>query len=540
MRIDAVDLSIILTYMVLVTTVGVWLTRRRTVTGEVYFLAGRSLRWPVIGAALFASNISTIHLVGLAEGGYKYGLVLGNFEWMAAFTLVLLALVFAPFYFQLRISTLPEFLEKRYCRSTRSILACMSIVSALLIHIGISLFAGAAVFKEFFGVNIVTSVIIISLVTCLYSTLGGFKAVVFTETVGTVVLLSGAITVTLMAIFALPSAGVHSLADLQAAVKPDQLSMVHSSNKDGFAWYAIFLGYPVMGIWYWCTEQTIVQRLLGARTQRDAQNGALFAGVLKILPVFFMVLPGVVGYVLYKSELGEEGRRIFPHMVNTLMPVGLKGLVAAALVAALMSSIGGALNSVGTLVAIDLVKHFRPRTSDAGQVRIGAISSVVVMLLAMCWSTQCDKFGSIFEAVIKMPAQLLAPPITTVFVWGVFWRRGTKQAALTTLMVGFIYGIIAFVIDLPMFGDIQWISDSQNGLGICPMMQAWWNFCLCSVIFFLSSLLTPKPDAAVMEKLTWCSPLKVIFHGKLTGAGDPRVLAAGLVTIVVMLYYIFR
>src|SRR5208282_1505316 len=137
MRIDAVDLSIILTYMVLVTTVGVWLTRRRTVTGEVYFLAGRSLRWPVIGAALFASNISTIHLVGLAEGGYKYGLVLGNFEWMAAFTLVLLALVFAPFYFQLRISTLPEFLEKRYCRSTRSILACMSIVSALLIHIGI-------------------------------------------------------------------------------------------------------------------------------------------------------------------------------------------------------------------------------------------------------------------------------------------------------------------------------------------------------------------------------------------------------------------
>jgi SSS family solute:Na+ symporter len=306
--------------------------------------------------------------------------------------------------------------------------------------------------------------------------------------------------------------------------------------KDGYAWYAILLGYPILGIWYWCTEQTIVQRMLGARTQTDAQNGALFAGVLKILPVFFLVLPGVLGYVLFKQQIGDMARTTFPYMVNALIPVGLKGLVAAALVAALMSSVGGALNSVGTLVAIDLVKHFRPQTTDSAQVRIGAFSSVVVMILAMAWSTQGGRFGSIFEAINKMPAQFLAPPITTVFLWGVFWRRGTKQAALTTLILGFAMGLVEFVIDLPVIGDTQVIT---KGLGVSFMMQAWWNFCICSVIYVITSLLTPRPDPAQIESLTWSNPLKVIFHGKPTRVGDPRIVAAVLFAAMIVLYCIF-
>jgi SSS family solute:Na+ symporter len=537
MSIAPVDLAIIVIYMAVITSVGVWLARRKKLTGEVYFLAGRSLRWPVIGTALFASNISTIHLVGLAEGGYKYGLVLGNFEWMATFTLIALALVFAPFYFRSQISTLPEFLERRYSPAARSILAVMAVMSALLIHIGISLFAGAAVFKAFFGIDIVASIVVIAAVTGLYTALGGLKAVVFTETVGTFVLLSGAITVTTLSILALPGAGVHSLADFRAAVKPDQLSMLHSSNRDGFGWYAILLGYPILGVWCWCTDQTIVQRMLGARTQRDAQNGALFAGVLKTLPVFFMVLPGVIGYVLYRGHIGEDARQTFPYMCNTLLPLGLKGLVAAALVAALMSSIGAALNSVGTLVAIDLVKHFRPATSDSAQIRIGALSSVAVMALAMAWSTQGAKFGSIFEAINKMPAQFLAPPITTVFVWGVFWRRGTHQAALATLLLGFSLGMVEFLVDLPIVGNTQLIT---QGLGISFMMQAWWNFCICSVIYVVASLVTPAPEMARIESLTWTNPLGVILYGRPTGASDPRVLASAIVVAMAGLYYVFR
>jgi len=537
MKIAPVDLGIILVYIVLITAIGVWMVRRKRVTGEVYFLAGRSLRWPVIGTALFASNVSTIHLVGLAEGGYKYGLVLGNFEWMATFTLIFLALVFAPFYFRSRISTLPEFLERRYSPATRSILAVMAVISALLIHIGISLFAGAAVFKAFFGVDVVTSIVIIALVTALYTSLGGLKAVVFTETVGTFVLLAGAITVTSLAILALPGVGIHSLAEFERAVKPGQLSMLHSSNRDGYGWYAILLGYPVLGVWYWCTDQTIVQRLLGAKTERDAQLGALLAGVLKTLPLFFMVLPGVVGYVLFRAQIGDEARETFPYMCNRLLPIGLKGLVAAALVAALMSSIGAALNSVGTVVAIDLVKHFRPKTSDAAQVRIGAGCAVVVMLLAMIWSTQGAKFGSIFEAINKMPAQFLAPPITTVFLWGVFWRRGTSAAALATLLAGFSFGIVEFLLDLPLFGSEQLITD---GLGISFMMQAWWNFCLCSGIYFVVSLVTRAPALATVESLTWSSPLKVILNGRLSGPSDPRLVAAYIVAGMAALYGIFH
>lgn len=537
MNISPIDLAIIVSYMVLITTIGVWLARRRTLTGEGYFFAGRSLRWPVVGMALFASNISTIHLVGLAEGGYKYGLVLGNFEWMATFTLIALALVFAPFYFRSRISTLPEFLEKRYSPAIRTILSVMAIMSALLIHIGISLFAGAAVFKAFFGVEIITSVVAIAVVTGLYTALGGLKAVVFTESVGTFILLAGAITVTTLAIMALPRAGIHSLAAFKAAVRPNQLSMLHSSNADGFGWYAILLGYPVLGVWYWCTDQTIVQRLLGARTQQDAQNGALFAGLLKILPVFFMVLPGVVGYALYREQIGTDARETFPFMCNTLLPVGLKGLVAAALVAALMSSIGAALNSVGTLVAFDLVKHFRPRTSEAAQIRIGGLSSVVVMAIAMAWSTQGAKFGSIFEAINKMPAQFLAPPITTVFVWGVFWRRGTYQAAFATLLLGFSIGIIEFLVDLPIVGQTQMIT---QGLGISFMMQAWWNFCLCSLIFIVVSLMTAPPDLARIESLTWPNPLEVVLYGRPTGVSDPRILALAIAIGMAGLYYIFR
>ena len=540
MNISAIDLVVIVVYLVGITAAGLLAVRRQKLTGDVYFLAGRALRWPVIGAALFAANISTIHLVGLAEGGYKYGLVIGNFEWMATFTLILLALIFAPFYFKSRISTLPEFLEKRYCPTARTIMAFMAILSALLIHIGISLYAGAVVFREFFGINVVTSIVVISVITAIYTVLGGLKAVVVTETIQTVLLLGGAVAVTLLALAALPGAGIHSVAEFKAALKPDQLSMLKASNADGFGWYAILLGYPVLGVWYWCSDQTIVQRVLGARTQLDGQNGALFAGLLKILPVFFMVLPGVIAYVLFRDVIGENASETYPVMINKLVPPGLRGLIAAAMLAALMSTIAAALNSVGTLVAIDIVKHFRPQTSDAAQVRIGAISAVVVMVIAMAWSTQGGRFGSIFEAINKMPAQFLAPPITTVFVWGVFWRRGTKQAAMVTLLLGFTLGIVAFLMDLPAFGDTQWITDPQKGLGISFMMQAWWGFCLCSVLFVVTSLLTPRPDPASVANLTWTNPFQVIFHGPLTGWTDPRALAMGLLGLMVVLYAIFH
>jgi SSS family solute:Na+ symporter len=536
LAIPFLDLVIIIVYLIGILAVGILSVRKMKLTSQGYFLAGRSLRWGMVGAALFASNISTIHLVGLAASGYNEGLVWGNFEWMATFTLILLGLVFAPFYFKSRISTLPEFLEKRYSPGSRMVLAFMAIAAALFIHIGMSLYAGAAVFKQFFGIDVVTSILIISVITAIYTVLGGLKAVVVTETIQTAILVLGAVAVTLFAIFALPDQGIHNLAQLKTAVKPDQLGMLQTDNSAGLAWYAVFLGYPILGIWYWCSDQTIVQRVLGAKTQRDAQIGPLFAGLLKIFPVFIMVFPGVIGYVLFKDIIGADSNQTLPVLINQLIPTGLKGLISAGLLAALMSTIAAALNSSATLVAVDIVKRFKPKISDEKQVRIGRISAVVVMILAMAWSTQGGRNSSIFEAINAIAAHL-APPITTVFLWGVFWRRGTKQAALATLIAGFLLGAVSFMVDLPVFGDIKIITESW---GIPFMMQAWWMFCICSLLFVAVSLLTPKPDPAIVREVTWDKPIRVLAQGKIEKAGDPRLLAGLLLVVMVILYIILR
>ncbi len=535
-RIEPLDLAIIVLYLAGILAVGVLSTRSRRVTGSVFFLAGRSLKWWIVGAALFASNISTIHLVGFAASGYNEGLVWGNFEWMAGFTLVLLALVFAPFYFQSRIATLPEFLERRYSPASRSILAFMAIMAALLIHIGMSLYAGAAVFERFFGISLFTSIGIVALITVIYTVVGGLQAVVVTETIQASILILGAIIITICAIAALPAHGIHSWAQLVAAARPNQLTMIHSHDSAGLTWYAILLGYPVIGIWYWCTDQTIVQRVLGAETQRDAQIGPIFTGFLKILPVLLMVFPGVLAYVLFHNLIGTASNEALPVLIEELVPTGLRGVISAAILAALMSTIAAALNSSGTLVAVDIVKRFRPATTDRAQVLIGRVSSIVVMLLAMLWSTQGAKFSSIFAAVNSIAADL-GPPITTVFIWGVFWRRGTKEASLVTLISGFVAGATVFVLDLPAFGSEKIIT---HRWGIPFMMQAWWLFCFCTLIYVVTSLLTPPPGAQQIEGLTWENPWAVITQSKVSGISDPRILAGFLVLTLCTIYFLFR
>ena len=536
MRIPVLDLIIIVVYLAGILTIGILSVRKLKLNSQAYFLAGRSLPWGMVGAALFAANISSIHLVGLAASGYNEGMVWGNFEWMATFTLILLGLVFAPFYFKSRIETLPEFLERRYSPASRIVLAFMAIMAALFIHIGMSLFAGAAVFKQFFGIDVITSIILVSVVTAVYTILGGLRAVVVTETIQTGVLILGAVMITAFALLALPGHGIHNLAELRAAIKPDQLSMIQTHSTAGLNWYAVLLGYPILGVWYWCSDQTIVQRVLGARSQKDAQLGPLFAGGLKILPVFIMVFPGVLGYVLFRDVIGPDSNQTLPVLINQLIPTGFKGLISAGLLAALMSTIAAALNSSATLVAVDIVGRWKPGLSDEKTVRIGRWSAVVVMLLAMAWSTQGSRYSSIFEAINAI-ASHLAPPITTVFLWGIFWRRGTKQASMITLISGFTLGAVSFLIDLPVFGTEKIIT---HKLGIPFMMQAWWMFCLCSLIFVVVSFLTPKPDPRQVEAMTWKNPLQVIAGGRLRSLADPRFLALGLLVAMALLYFILR
>lgn len=312
--------------------------------------------------------------------------------------------------------------------------------------------------------------------------------------------------------------------------------MLHTHDSAGLSWYAVLLGYPVLGIWYWCTDQTIVQRVLGARSSEDAQLGPLFAGFLKILPVFLLVLPGVIAYVLFHDIIGNESNQTLPVLIEQLIPTGVRGLITAAVLAALMSAVAAALNSIGTLVAVDIVARLRPTTSDRAQVTIGRVSSVVVMLLAMAWSTQGGRYSSIFEAINAIAADL-APPITVVFLWGVLWRRGSKEASLYTLISGFTMGTIAFILDLPVFGTEKIIT---HRWGISFMMQAWWMFCICSVIYIAVALLTPPPAPESLEGLTWDHPLAALTQEHFKGVRDPRLIATVLAVTVAVLYYIFR
>jgi solute:Na+ symporter, SSS family len=564
MNIPPIDLAVIVLYLVGIAAIGIFAGyRKQTTTGE-YFLAGRSLGWFTIGGAMFASNISTIHLVGLAAGGAKDGLVIGNFEWMACFTLILLALLFAPFYINSGVRTLPEFMERRYCPSARTFLAFIGLAGALLIHIGISLFAAAKLFESFLGIPMITTIIVLSLFTVTYTALGGLKAVVMTENIQVCLLLGGATLVTVLGLRALPGVGVHDVATFKEAVAPGQLNMLQpiinaQGHLNQFSWLGVLLGYPILGIWYWCADQTHVQRVLGAKSLKAGQNGALFAGFLKITPVFLMVFPGVIGYVLWQKGafqlLNVAGTNLpdyntmLPALINHLVPVGLKGLLAASMAAALMSCMAAALNSCATLISLDIVKRLRPATPDTRVVMIGRITTGVIMVLAMLWSTQGDQFGTIFEAINKIP-MTFAPAVTTVFVLGVLWKRGTKQAAMTTLYAGSIIGVIYFVLDLPGVGKMVLagkahegfgglVTDSAQGLGIPFLLVGPVIAVLCVIIYLITSLLTPAMDRKEVAKVCWDHPL-AFLQGRLTGASDPRIVTLVLLTVVGVLYFLLK
>lgn len=564
MTISGFDVFVIVIYLVGITAFGIWAGFRRHASTDSYFLANKSLGWFTVGAAVFTSNISTIHLVGLAAGGAKDGLVIGNFEWMACVTLTLLALVFAPFYINSGVRTLPEFMERRYCPAARTFMAVIGLLGALLIHIGISLFAAAKVFESFLGVPMTCTIVVLSLFTVIYTALGGLKAVVMTENIQVCLLLFGATLVTVLGIRALPAVGVDDVAAFREAVRPDQLHMLHPvRDADGrlseFSWLGVLLGYPILGIWYWCADQTHVQRVLAARTLRDGQNGALFAGFLKITPVFLMVLPGIIGSVLWRRGAFElanvpgtdapDYNTMLPAMINHLVPVGLKGLLAACMAAALMSCMAAALNSCATLISMDIVKRLRPATSDGRMVTIGRVATGAIMVLAMLWSTQGDQFGTIFEAVNKIP-MTFAPAVTTVFLLGVMWKRGTKEAAMATLYLGSIIGVIYFLVDLPGIGRMLLgggaragfsglVSDASQGLGIPFMLVGPIIAAVCVVIYVVTSLMTPAMDERELAEVCWDHPL-AFLDGRLAGAGDPRLVATLLLGTVGVLYWMLR
>jgi len=542
-EIETVDLVIILAYLVGIVALGCWAgMRRKEAKGSDYFLASKSLTWPVIGLALFATNISTIHLVSFAQNGVTSGLVYGNFEWMAAFTLVILSLFFAPFYLRSNVATLPDFMEKRYSRGSRDFLAILSIFSAVMVHIGFSLLTGAIVLEGTVLPTFVEnpddyrfwSVIGMCGATAIYTIIGGLLAVVLTESIQTIVLLVGAICITFIGYNMVGGWG-----ELKAAIHPANFSMLRpSTDPTGITWYAVFLGYPVLGVWYWCTDQTIVQRVLGARDENHARIGPLFAGFIKILPVFLFVLPGMMCLALLNegkiaplpthADGTPNTETAYTHMIKTMLSPGLRGVVIAAMLAALMSTVSGALNSIATLFSYDIYKRWKPDADDRHLVWVGRIATAVAMCVAIAWTMGLGSGDStIFQRMVDV-FPVVAPPTAVVFLWGVFWRKTSARAALLTLLVGSLVGLAVFVMT------------TLKMIPINSLFMAFLLFVAESVFIFLASLVFPHTHTVESEALVWKSPLEALrAKGAWRGLLDFRVLAALLVIAMVGLYFGF-
>ena len=525
------DLAVIFIYLIGIVGLGIWAWERRkrkSPSSAAYFLAGSSLRWPVIGLALFSANISTTHLVSLAQEGYVNGLAYGNFEWMAAFLLIVLSLFFAPFYIRSRVATLPDFLEKRYSPACRNWLAGLSIISAVFIHIGFSLYTGAVVLKGLFGIDINLSIAVTAILTGVYTIVGGLLAVVLTESVQTIILIGGSACVLVIGFIA-----VGGWSGLAASVEPVKLTILRTAAETpSLPWYSVFLGYPIIGLWYWCADQTIVQRVLGAKDENHARTGPLFTGFIKILPVFLFVLPGVIGVGLIrqgKLPAIENSADTYSLLINTLLPVGLRGLVAAALLAALMSSVSAALNSIATLFSLDLYKRWRPKASEKRLIFVGRVVAFVAMIAAILWSPLISHFQSIFQGIVALICYI-APPITTVFIWGVFWRKASGIAAYATLVAGSVMGLAVFFLD--------WFKD-KTGWSIPSMIATFYLFLICSALLAVISLFKPHQHTQESEKLVWSSPLEALRGTGARGLGDYRVLAFLLFATMVILYIVF-
>lgn len=542
------DIIITIGYVLAIVTIGLWGSRsgKKTVTSETYFLAGKTLRWPWIGLALFATNISCLHLVSLAQSGFDSGLLNGNFEWMAVLVLILLAIFFVPFYIRSGVVTLPDFLEKRYNRACRDWLSLISILSAIVIHIAFSFLAGGIVLETLFGVNMYVSIILITVLTGLYTIIGGLKSVIVTESIQSIVLIAGAVIITF---FAWNKAGgwdgmVHALEQTNST---DKLSMVRPvGDPSGLSWLAVLVGYPVLGIWYWCADQTIVQRVLGAKDENHAKAGALFCGFIKILPVFIFILPGLFAYALYQNNLidlsslprtvvnGEEvlnTKGIYTLMIIQLLPSGLVGILVAALLSGLMSQIAGALNAIATLSSYDLYKRVKPTATDKQLVSVGRWSAVIALAISLLLLPLINQYESLFTGINDIIAHI-APPITCIFLLGIFWKRASAKAAQYTLWIGSALGVLAFAINK---------IHPDTFLGKIPfMMMTFYLFVICMILQIVLSYVFPVQHTEESKKLFWNSIWEPLQIKGWKGIGNYKVLTGILLLTMVVLYWCFR
>ncbi len=502
---ETLDLIIIGVYFLLVFSIGFYFARKEKTSAE-YFLAGRNVGWFAIGASLFVSNISTEHFIGLAGSGATSGLAVGHFEWLACLIVLILGWVFVPFYLRSNVFTMPEFLERRFNRSCAIYLASISIIAYVFTKISVHLYAAAVVLERVVGWSPLTTSIILVVLTGIYTIAGGLSAVIYTEVMQTLILIAGAVALTVIGLDR-----VGGFEGLRAALPPDYFHMMKPASDPEFPWTGIFIGAPILGIWYWCTDQVIVQRVLSAKDEGHARGGCIMAGYLKILPVFMLVLPGLIALALYPSAFHMVDGRVtngdvaYPTLIISLLPTGLVGLMIAALLAALMGSMASVFNSASTLVTLDFYKKLRPQADERRLVLIGRIATAVMVFLGILWVPFINLLSAQLFIYLQSVQAYVSPPIAACFLLGILWPRLNGTGAISSLLTGFVLGSIRFVmevLDKTRHYDstaIRWLVD-MNFLHYAILM-----FAVCAAVLIAVSLMTAVPDRARLAGLTFAT-----------------------------------
>jgi SSS family solute:Na+ symporter len=436
-----IDLLVLVAYLIIVLSLGFYYSRRSDENYSDYFLAGRNIGWFTVGISIFATNISSEHFIGLAGSGSTRGLAVGQFELMAIFTLIFLGWILAPIYLKSDVVTVPEFLEKRFDRKIRKLFAGFSIAIYIFTKILVSLFAAGLLFYKIFGLNIYASSIIIILITGLYSVTGGASAVMRTQLFQGIILILGAV---ILSVFGLNAVGGFS--GLEAKLPADFFNMFKTIQDPDFPWTGILFGAPIIAFWYWCTDQYIVQRLFSAKSINDARRGTLLAAFLKVLPIFILVLPGLIAVALYPEIKGDEAYSAL--VAGDLLPIGLKGIVVAGLLAAIMSSLAGAFNSTAVLFTNDFYKIRNPQANERKLVLVGRLTTTAVVVIAILIVPLVKIISSQIYLFLQSVQAFVSPPITAVFLFGLFSKKINARTAFITLIVGETIGFSRLLIEI--------------------------------------------------------------------------------------------
>ena len=519
---ESLDWIVIGFFVLALIAIVVWVTRQKQNDSGDYFLAGRDASWLAIGASIFASNIGSEHLIGLAGAGASSGMAMAHWE-VQGWMILILGWVFVPFYSRSVVLTMPEFLERRYNPGSRTILSLISLISYVLTKVAVTVYAGGLVFQQVFGIEELwgidffwISAIGLVLITALYTIFGGMKSVLYTSILQTPILLGGSLIIVVLGLKAV--GGWDEVLRICSATPVNEygdsmVNLIRDNRDSSFPWLGALIGSAIIGFWYWCTDQFIVQRVLSGKNETQARRGTIFGAYLKLLPVFLFLIPGMIAYAMSAKGVMLNGElyvlpsadAAFPSLVAQLLPAGVKGLVVCGILAALMSSLASLFNSSAMLFTIDFYKRFKPTTSETKLVKIGQLATVVIVTLGILWIPIMRSIGSVLYEYLQDVQSVLAPGIAAAFLMGISWKRASAKGGYWGLMSGFIIGITRLGAKV-YYNTVADASDTlfktvffdTNWLFFCG-----WMFLVCIIVLVVVSLFTEAPSAEKIQGLVF-------------------------------------